>query len=188
MRDVSPDEKGYSGLDDEPVAATLDELLWLGSGSSAEAEGYFPALDDYNTGPERYLRLVLDAKKAVEVPVIASLNGSSFGGMATFARQLESSGADAIELNIYMVAADPGTTAFDLEQRLVLSGSARVWEDENVVSGAIERNTGSSLYSREMMIHMSMLSRCMSAGSTVSKRFWIHDLTSGACSRCVRTR
>jgi dihydroorotate dehydrogenase (fumarate) len=100
-------------------AATLDELLWLGSGSSAEAEGYFPALDDYNTGPERYLRLVLDAKKAVDVPVIASLNGSTFGGMATFARQLESSGADAIELNIYMVAADPATTAFDLEQRYI---------------------------------------------------------------------
>lgn len=100
-------------------AATLDELLWLGSGSSAEAEGYFPALDDYNTGPERYLRLVLDAKNAVDVPVIASLNGSTFGGMATFARQLESSGADAIELNIYMVAADPETTAFDLEQRYI---------------------------------------------------------------------
>src|SRR5687767_4325760 len=60
--------------------------------------------------------------------------------------------------------------------------------DEYVVRGAIERNTGSSLYSRDTMIHMSMPVRVMSCGSTVSKRFWIQLLTSGACSRCVSTR
>jgi len=60
--------------------------------------------------------------------------------------------------------------------------------DENVVSGAIDRNTGSSLYSRDTMIHMSMPSRRMSAGSTVSKRLAIQLRTTGACSRCVSTR
>src|SRR4051794_6675661 len=60
--------------------------------------------------------------------------------------------------------------------------------DEYVVSGDIERNTGSSLYSRETMTHMSMPVRLIKAGISVSNRFWIQPLTSGACSRCVSTR
>src|SRR5512134_3152049 len=52
----------------------------------------------------------------------------------------------------------------------------------------MDRNTGSSLYSRDTMIHMSIVSRRMRAGSTVSNRFWIQLLTRGACSRCVSTR
>ncbi len=43
--------------------------------------------------------------------------------------------------------------------------------DENVVSGDIDRKTGSSLYSRDTMIHMSMPVRVISCGSTVSNRF-----------------
>ena len=100
-------------------AASIDELLWLGSGSNAEADGYFPDLDDYNTGPQRYLRLVEGAKAAVGIPVIASVNGTSFLGLSTYARQLESAGADAVELNLYVVATDPDSSAFDLENQYV---------------------------------------------------------------------
>jgi hypothetical protein len=56
------------------------------------------------------------------------------------------------------------------------------------VSGDIDENTGSSLYSRVGMIHMSMPSRVISPGSTVSKRFRIQGVTSSVCSRCVSTR
>ncbi len=60
--------------------------------------------------------------------------------------------------------------------------------DAKYVSGDIDANTGSSLYSRVGMIHMSIPSRAISPGSSVSNRFLIHGVTSAFCSRCVRTR
>src|SRR3990172_11035600 len=54
----------------------IDRLLETGAGSFAEALGYFPSLDDYNTGPDHYLELVQRAKQVLDVPVIASLNGT----------------------------------------------------------------------------------------------------------------
>src|SRR5687767_3244196 len=60
--------------------------------------------------------------------------------------------------------------------------------DAKYVSGAIDGNTGSSLYSRVGMIHMSIPSRAINGPSTVSKRFLIHGVTIAFCSRCVSTR
>src|SRR5918994_3356267 len=60
--------------------------------------------------------------------------------------------------------------------------------DAKYVSGAIDANTGSSLYSRVGMIHMSIPSRAISGASTVSNRFLIHGVTIAFCSRCVSTR
>ena len=85
--------------------------------SSAESLSYFPRVNDYNVGPDTYLRLLEGSKKSVSIPVIASLNGSSPGGWARYAKLLEECGADAIELNIYFVATDPQLTAADVEQR-----------------------------------------------------------------------
>jgi dihydroorotate dehydrogenase (fumarate) len=68
--------------------------------------GYTPGLDDYNTGARRYLRLVREARDHVGVPVIASLNGVTEGGWTRYAAMLQDAGADAIELNVYRVAAD----------------------------------------------------------------------------------
>lgn len=62
------------------------------------------------------------------------------------------------------------------------------WREEYVVSGAMDRNTGSSLYSRDTITHVSMPSRRISAGSSVLKRCSIQRDRSGGCSRCVRTR
>ncbi len=85
---------------------------------NAEAhDGYFPAMDDYNSGADRYLDLLVSAKRELSVPVIASLNGTSDGGWTHYADALEGEGADAVELNIYHLAADPDRTAAEVEDR-----------------------------------------------------------------------
>lgn len=93
------------------------KLHAFGTESFAEALDYFPELDDYNTGPERYLELIDSAKKAVSIPIIASLNGSSKGGWERFARQMEQAGADALELNVYFVPTDPDTEGVQVESQ-----------------------------------------------------------------------
>jgi dihydroorotate dehydrogenase (fumarate) len=95
----------------------IDRLLETGSQTFAEALDYFPQLDDYNTGPDHYLELVAAAKQHLAIPVIGSLNGSSPGGWLEHARLIEQAGADALELNLYVVAADPDETAGSLEAR-----------------------------------------------------------------------
>ncbi|MGF1597938.1 MAG: dihydroorotate dehydrogenase-like protein [Acidimicrobiales bacterium] len=92
--------------------------LTFGSELNAEAgDGYFPALDEYNAGPDLYLDLLAAAKRELTIPVIASLNGTSDGGWTHYAATLEGAGADAIELNVYHVAADPELEAIDVEDR-----------------------------------------------------------------------
>jgi dihydroorotate dehydrogenase (fumarate) len=93
--------------------------LDVGQSSSAEALNYFPELDDYNTGPGEYVEHVGAAKEALEIPVIASLNGSSSGGWVRYARLLQDAGADALELNVYAVEADLRTTPEQAETRIL---------------------------------------------------------------------
>lgn len=95
----------------------LDSILESFTDSFSEARDFFPALDSYNTGPESYVRLVEQAKEALEIPVIASLNGVSTGGWTRYARLIEEAGADALELNIYFVSSDPRTAAAQVEAR-----------------------------------------------------------------------
>jgi len=95
---------------------SLDYFLAYGTESFAEARTYFPELQNYNHGPEGYLEHIRKAKAAVRIPVIASLNGISPGGWTSFARQIEQAGADALELNVYYIAADPDQTSEELEQ------------------------------------------------------------------------
>jgi dihydroorotate dehydrogenase (fumarate) len=97
----------------------VDSILSSFTDSFAEARDFFPALDGYNTGPESYLRLVEQAKQTLAIPVIASLNGISVGSWTRHARMLEQAGADALELNIYFVAADPRVTSAEVEARYV---------------------------------------------------------------------
>jgi dihydroorotate dehydrogenase (fumarate) len=90
--------------------------LDLGSDGFGEApSGYLPRLADYNTGPDDYLDLMRRARAEAGVPVIASLNGVSSGGWTLYARVLEDSGVDALELNIYTVAADISATSDAIE-------------------------------------------------------------------------
>jgi dihydroorotate dehydrogenase (fumarate) len=94
----------------------LDHFLSYGSESFAEALSYFPEMEGYNTGTDGYLELIYRAKQAVDIPVIASLNGVSRGGWTRYARLLEQAGADALELNIYFVPTDPAMSGAAVEQ------------------------------------------------------------------------
>jgi dihydroorotate dehydrogenase (fumarate) len=85
-------------------------------GFGEAASGFFPQLDDYNTGPEEYLDLVRRARTEFDIPVIASLNGVSAGGWTLYAKILADQGVDALELNIYRLAADMSQTSKDVER------------------------------------------------------------------------
>lgn len=87
--------------------AELDAMLEKGTESYAEALSYFPQVSEYRVGPDEYLELIQQAKRAVRLPVIASLNGTSVGGWTEYARQIQQAGADALELNIYYIPTDP---------------------------------------------------------------------------------
>lgn len=97
----------------------LNYYLSRGTESYAEAMTYFPDMEKYNVGPEEYLNLIQKLKKAVDIPIIASLNGISTGGWVEYARKMEQSGADALELNIYYLPTDTSLTGQELEQTYV---------------------------------------------------------------------
>jgi len=97
----------------------LDHYLTLGSESYAEATSYFPDLGTYNVGPDAYLEHLQRVKQALRIPVIGSLNGVSAGGWTRYARLIEQAGADALELNIYFLPADPALTGADVERQYV---------------------------------------------------------------------
>ena len=93
----------------------LSYALEAGSEHFAEALGYFPAAPSFTSAADRYLELLQQVKKAVAVPVVASLNASSSGGWSRYAKLLTDAGADALELNVYRVPTDPQLTAADVE-------------------------------------------------------------------------
>ena len=95
----------------------LDRLLETTADHTGEAQSYFPDLADYNTGPWSYLDHITQAKRALSVPVIASLNGITPGGWVGHAKRMRDAGADALELNLYTVATDPRVGAAELEAR-----------------------------------------------------------------------
>lgn len=100
----------------EHDAMAVHFSLEMGADGFGEAaEGFFPQLDDYNTGPEDYLDLIRRAKAEVEVPIIASLNGASSGGWTLYAQILADQGIDALELNVYRIPADMRVTSEDVE-------------------------------------------------------------------------
>jgi dihydroorotate dehydrogenase (fumarate) len=94
----------------------LDRFLGAGTESFPESLTYLPELNWYNRGPDGYLEHLYRVKRAVQLPVIASLNGASAGGWTKYARKMEQAGADALELNIYFVAANPEMTSTEVER------------------------------------------------------------------------
>lgn len=95
----------------------------------AEAQTYFPTYPGGRLGSTRDLELVCRAKDAIDIPVIASLRcatAADFRGWIEDARELEQAGADALELDIDFIAADPELTGRDVEQRyLDIMGAVR---------------------------------------------------------------
>jgi dihydroorotate dehydrogenase (fumarate) len=93
----------------------LNRALEAGSEHFAEALDYFPNVEGFATVCDRYLASIESLKAHLSVPVIASLNATTTGGWARHAALIEQAGADALELNLYHVSADPARRAVDWE-------------------------------------------------------------------------
>ncbi len=90
-------------LFEEAALATLDDIR--------------PGTEEFVGTPAGYLEHLRQAKEALDIPVIASLNGYSGAGWTELASQLEAAGADALELNVYYLPVDPAVTSADVEKR-----------------------------------------------------------------------
>lgn len=86
---------------------------------NAEHSDFFPEPFEFKMGPEKYLDHIRKAKEALSIPVIASLNGKSPGGWIDYAQQIEQAGANALELNIYLLQADVNKAAGDIEKEYI---------------------------------------------------------------------
>ena len=109
----------------------LHHHLQTAAENSPEARGYFPNYAEYQLAPDHYLRQIERLKASLTIPVIASLNGCRPGGWTDYARRFEAAGADALELNLYQLIADPAIAADEVEADLLntvrdVAGSVRI--------------------------------------------------------------
>lgn len=95
----------------------LADMMDAGEDFAEFAGGPLPEIDLPDLGANRHLRLLEQAREALSIPVIGSLNATHPGSWERYASQMVEAGADAIELNLYAVAADPGLRAADVEAR-----------------------------------------------------------------------
>lgn len=95
----------------------LEEYVHSQALGHNEAESYHPVPENYKSEIERYLEHLQQLKSSVSVPVIASLNGVSESGWIDYGKELMQAGADALELNVYYVAADPLQSGEQVENR-----------------------------------------------------------------------
>jgi dihydroorotate dehydrogenase (fumarate) len=103
--------------------ATVRALDEFGE-SNAEAQSYLPSPREFALGPDAYLEQIQRIKGAVDVPVIASLNGTTEGGWLRYARLIEQAGADGLELNVYELATDPEEAGEWIERRALRMADA----------------------------------------------------------------
>ena len=85
----------------------------------AEADSFHPVPEDFTSRLDQHLEQLQALKQSLDIPVIASLNGISLDGWVSHGKQLEEAGADALELNVYYIAADAAVTAQDVEDRYI---------------------------------------------------------------------
>jgi len=122
MRDAGASAIVMYSLFEEQIEAeseNIDSALEYGTNSYAESTSYLPDMPKYHIGPDRYLDLLQKAKKSVDIPIIASLNGKSRGGWSRHAQYMEEAGADALELNIFNIPTDPTLSGAQLEDSYV---------------------------------------------------------------------
>lgn len=84
-----------------------------------EADSFHPVPVDYQSHQDKHLEQLLKLKSELDIPIIASLNGTTPGGWVECARALEDAGADALELNLYYIAANPEENGTAVEDRYV---------------------------------------------------------------------
>ena len=107
-------------FEEEILGAVETQMEMEAAGAGfAEASSYLPDPEGYHLGPGQYLEHLRAAKDAVSIPIIGSLNGSTPGGWTNYAKKIEEAGADAIELNTYLLATEAGETGEQVEQRTI---------------------------------------------------------------------
>jgi dihydroorotate dehydrogenase (fumarate) len=97
----------------------LDDDLSRGTDSFAESLDYLPDIYDYRMSHEYYLDHIRQAREAVKIPILGSLNGATPGGWVRFAADIEQAGASAIELNTYALATDKTQTSAEIEAQTI---------------------------------------------------------------------
>lgn len=115
MEDAGASAVVLHSLFEEQIRLERRELENKDAERYPEALAHFSSPADFRSGPDAYLEHLQQAKKSLGIPVIASLNGSTFGGWTTFSKQIEQAGADALELNFYSVPTDSALSAEDIE-------------------------------------------------------------------------
>jgi dihydroorotate dehydrogenase (fumarate) len=122
MEDAGASAVVLFSLFEEQIRHERYELHWSmtqGTESYPEALNYFSDPHELHVGPEMYLRHIARAKESVNIPIIASLNGSTLSGWTSFAKDIQRAGADALELNLYSVPTDVSVTGAELEEQLI---------------------------------------------------------------------
>ncbi len=107
-------------FEEEIMAAAHSAMEMESAGAGfAEAGSYMPNPEGYHIGPGHYLDHLKAAKDAVSIPVLGSLNGTSAGGWTNYSKKMEDAGADALELNTYLLPFDADETGAEVEQRTI---------------------------------------------------------------------
>ncbi|UOA08688.1 MULTISPECIES: dihydroorotate dehydrogenase-like protein [Methylobacter] len=101
----------------EAEAQQMERFFYQQSLGHGEADSFHPVPDNIQTYQEQYLEQLQKIKSALAIPVIASLNGTSLGGWVEYGKQLQQAGADALELNVYHVAANIEESSDAVENR-----------------------------------------------------------------------
>ncbi len=99
--------------------AMLERFLLHAELGHGEADSFLPAHGEFRGGLERYLTHLQQLKQRLEIPVVASLNGVTPSGWVELGRELERAGANALELNVYHIAADARHSGDAVEARYI---------------------------------------------------------------------
>ena len=94
----------------------MDAYMYSQDIGHNEADGYLPTSETYQTKTDEYLAQIFSLKQSLNIPVIASLNGVTTGGWIDHALEIQQAGADALELNVYYIAANIQQSGREVEQ------------------------------------------------------------------------
>lgn len=120
LEDAGASALVLSSLFEEKIEAEQQQMerFFYGQGIGyGESDSFHPVPDQILTYQEQYLEHLQRLKSAMKIPVIASLNGASLGGWIEYGQALQQAGADALELNIYHLAANAAESSESVENR-----------------------------------------------------------------------
>lgn len=170
LRDAGAGAVVLKSLFEEQINHDVNRMLYTGQGLDyPEAMDYITSYSRNNSVLE-YIQLIKDAKAAVDIPVIASINCFSADEWIDFARQIENAGADAIELNLFVVNTDKNSDPSEYEE-LYLQIAKSVSE---VVTIPVSMKLG--LYFSNLVAVVNKLSVSGAKGVVLFNRFYEPDI------------